>query len=105
MIQSYDSPGTELFKKLLIHEAVYVYISSEIPRFEAHTKKKSFGMTQGIFCLTYIFVLEQQQQKTIPILVFIYATIFHSGHCCCRMLKQLMLKKQKVHNILTHKKP
>lgn len=60
MIQSYDSPGTELFKKLLIHETI-VSTASEMSRFEVHMKNKSFRMESGdfFFFIIFIFVSEQ----------------------------------------------
>lgn len=63
MIQSYDSPGTELFKKLLIHETVVVYIPSEISKFEVYMKKKSFRVDPRDFFILLVSLSLFQNKK------------------------------------------
>lgn len=105
MIQSYESPGTELFEKLLIYETVVVYIPSEISRFEIHMKKKSFRVDPRDFFILLISLSLFQNKKSSTCFILHLCYIFRNNHCCGKMLKQLILKKQKAHNILTHKKP
>lgn len=71
MIQSYDSPGTGLFKKLLIHKII-VCIPCEISTFEVHMKKKSFRVTTRdiFFFLFHLYPYLSFGTKEVVLLFF-----------------------------------
>lgn len=95
--QELNSLKSFLFMRLLL----FIYLVKSL-NLRYIWKRKALGWTQGIFLFHLYLYLCFRTKKVVLILVFTYATIFHNSQCCGRMLKQLMLKKQKAQNILTH---